>query len=58
MVSRPRILGALERSVTTRYRLCKSLGLNMGNAYAYLAGDDSKVSHETARRMFERASAQ
>lgn len=34
-----------------RYRMCKDLGLNPGNVYAYLAGDDAKVSKETARRM-------
>lgn len=48
---RPKILAALERAGVTRYRLCKDLHLNMGNAYAYLAGDETKVSHATAARM-------
>jgi predicted transcriptional regulator len=48
---RPRIVEALARRGITRYRLCKDLGLNPGNVYAYLAGDDTKVSKETARRI-------
>ena len=55
---RPRIAGALEKAGVTRYRLCKDLGLNAGNVYAYLAGDNAKVSAETARRMLDYASAQ
>lgn len=43
-------LDALSRAGTTRYRLCKELGLNEGNVYAWLAGGPSKVSRETARR--------
>ena len=48
---RPRIVSALSRRGITRYRLCKDLGLNLGNVYAYLAGDDSKVSKEAAQRI-------
>ncbi len=52
---RPRIVDALAEKGLTRYRLCKDLGLNPGNVYAYLAGDDAKVSKETARRMLSYA---
>ena len=52
---RPRIAKALAEKGITRYRLCKDLGLNLGNVYAYLAGDDAKVSRETARRMLSYA---
>ncbi|MGI6032758.1 MAG: hypothetical protein ACOX69_05015 [Coriobacteriales bacterium] len=55
---RPKILDSLERAGATRYRLCSELGLNRGNVYAYLAGDDSKVSHETAKRMLAWAQEQ
>lgn len=48
---RSRIIDALAKKNLTRYRLCKDLGLNFGNVYAYLSGDDAKVSKETARRM-------
>ncbi len=50
---RPRILGLLDKAGMTRYALCRALGLNMGNVYAYLAGDDTKVSRTTAHRMLE-----
>lgn len=52
---RPRIAEALARRGITRYRLCKDLGLNPGNVYAYLAGDDAKVSKETARQILRYA---
>ena len=52
---RKRTLGALGESGVTRYGLCRDLNLNKGNVYAYLAGDDSKVSRETARRIMEYA---
>lgn len=55
---RGRISAALGEAGVTRYRLCKDLGLNPGNVYAYLAGDDSKVSNETARRMLDYANSQ
>ena len=52
---RKRTLGALRESGGTRYGLCRDLNLNKGNVYAYLAGDDSKVSRKTARRIMEYA---
>ena len=55
---RGKIASALGESGMTRYRLCKDLGLNPGNVYAYLAGDDSKVSNATARRMLDYANSQ
>ena len=54
---RDKTLAALKKSGMTRYRLCEDLGLNKGNVYAYLAGDTSKVSRETARRIMEYALA-
>ena len=57
---RKRTLDALRESGVTRYGLCRDLRLNKGNVYAYLSGDDSKVSRETARRIMayaEKASA-
>ncbi|MDM8300285.1 hypothetical protein [Collinsella tanakaei] len=45
---------AMERKGITCYRVCKDLGLNKGNVYAYLhGGDDAKVSRETARKIYE-----
>lgn len=52
---RKRTLEALKESGVTRYGICRALHLNKGNVYAYLAGDDSKVSRETARRIMEYA---
>ena len=52
---RPKIADALARKGLTRYKLCKDLGLNPGNVYAYLAGDDAKVSRKTAQRMLSYA---
>lgn len=48
---REKIMRALKQKGMKRYQLCRDLGLNFGNVYAYLAGDDSKVSNVTARRM-------
>ncbi len=48
-------VAALENAGKTRYRLCKDLGLNEGNVYAWLAGDPSKVSRTTARRAWRYA---
>ena len=53
---REKTLAALEQSDTSCYSLCKQLGLNKGNVYAYLhGGDNSKVSRETARSIMEYA---
>lgn len=54
---RSRITEALATGGITRYRLCKDLNLNAGNVYAYLAGDDTKVSNATARRMLDYATS-
>lgn len=55
---REKTLVALEQSNVTCYHLCKQLGLNKGNVYAYLhGGDNSKVSRETARAIMEYALA-
>ncbi len=44
----------MGQSGLTVYKLCKALGLNKGNVYAYLnKGDTSKVSRATARRIME-----
>ena len=56
---REKTLAALERAGMTCYRLCKELGLNKGNVYAYLhRGDDSKVSRDTARAIMAYAQKQ
>lgn len=55
---RNKILAELEKSGRSIYQLCKDLGLNKGNVYAYLnKGDSSKVSKKTAYRMLEYAQA-
>ncbi len=42
----------MEEKDLTTYRLCKDLGLNKGNIYAFLhKGDASKISRRTARRI-------
>lgn len=48
-------IAALARAGRSRYRLCRDLGLNEGNVYAWLAGDPSKVSRDTARRAWHYA---
>lgn len=50
---RKRTLAALGRSGMTRYAISRDLGVNKGNLYAWLAGDDSKVGMATARRVME-----
>lgn len=50
-----RTLDALARAGRTRYSLCRDLGLNEGNVYAWLAGDPAKVSRATARRAWRYA---
>lgn len=52
-ILRERISSVLKRGEVTRYKICKDLGLNVGNVYAYLAGDDTKVSNSTARKIYE-----
>lgn len=53
---RPKTLEAMANSNITAYRLCKDLGLNLGNVYAYLSkGDVTKVSKRTARKLLERS---
>ena len=54
---RARTLDALEKTGMTRYALAKGLNLNLGNVYAYLAGDDAKVSADTARRLADYAAS-
>lgn len=51
------VLQLLKVAGVTRYQLCKDLGLNEGNIYAWLAGDPTKVSRATARRIWEYAEA-
>lgn len=54
---RRQTLQAMEGRDVTVYRLCKDLGLNKGNIYAFLGkGDDTKVSRHTAQRILEYAS--
>ena len=49
-----KILDALNKSSTSIYSVCKQLGLNKGNIYAYLnSADVSKVSRDTARRILQ-----
>lgn len=53
---RKKTLDALQASNVSIYRLCKDLGLNLGNVYAYLSkGDVTKVSRDTARTIMEHA---
>ncbi len=53
---REKTLQAMKGRDVTVYRLCKDLGLNKGNIYAFLGkGDDTKVSQGTARRILEYA---
>lgn len=55
---REKTLDALSRTHRTVYSLCKQLNLNRGNVYAYLnAGDVTKVSRDTARRLLDAAAA-
>ena len=43
----------LERIGKTRYSLCKELNFNCGNFYAFLDGDNTKISYEKARKAYE-----
>ena len=54
LLMREKTLTAMEAASITTYRLCKNLGLNLGNVYAYLGkGDSTKVSRATARRIMD-----
>lgn len=50
---RVQIIEELAKSKVTRYRLCKDLGINIGNTYAFLKGDLSKSSEANALRMLD-----
>ena len=56
-IMREKMLTALHETGTTPYAMVRDLGLNKGNAYAYLRGDCTKVSRESARRMYDYAIA-
>lgn len=45
---RPKVESSLKRSGISKYKACKDLGINPGNFYAYMKGDDSKISEEIA----------
>lgn len=55
MLMAEKTVAALADAGRSRYRLCRDLGLNEGNVYAWLAGDPSKVSRATARRAWRYA---
>lgn len=55
-IMREKVLDAIDAGGMTVYSICKALGLNKGNVYAYLNGGDvSKVSRSTARRIYDYA---
>lgn len=57
-IMREKTQAALAQASTTPYAICRQLGLNKGNFYAYLNGGDvTKVSRATARRIMEAALA-
>ena len=45
---RPKVESSLKKSGISKYKACKDLGINPGNFYAYMNGDDSKISEEIA----------
>lgn len=45
---RPKINDSLKKAGMSKYKVCKELGINTGNFYAYMNGDDSKISSEIA----------
>lgn len=54
LLMRDKTLEAMAATQHSIYGVCKELGLNQGNVYAYLnKGDASKVSRATARRIME-----
>lgn len=46
------ILALLKEKGMTRAEACRLLGLNKGNFYAFLKGDASKLSRETAMKAY------
>lgn len=49
---RMRTLEELAKTQTTVYALCKRLGLNLGNVYAFLnKGENDKLSRENALKL-------
>ncbi len=45
---RPKVKSALKNSGISKYEACKKLNINKGNFYAYMNGDNSKISKEIA----------
>ena len=45
---RPKVKESLKKSGMSKYKVCKELDINPGNFYAYMNGDDSKISSEIA----------
>ena len=45
---RPKVESSLKKSGISKYKACKDLGINPGNFYAYMNGDNSKISEEIA----------
>lgn len=45
---RPKVEASLKKSGISKYKACKDLGINPGNFYAYMNGDDTKISKEIA----------
>ena len=43
----------LPHSGKTRYEICTDLGINLGNFYAYLKGDNTKLTYEKAKMAYE-----
>lgn len=50
---RPKVEYSLKKSGISRYKACKDLGINPGNFYAYLKGDNSKISEEIAYAVID-----
>lgn len=45
---RPKVANSLKQSGKSKYKACKDLGINAGNFYAYMNGDNTKISKEIA----------
>lgn len=50
---RPKVESSLKRSGISKYKACKDLGINPGNFYAYMNGDNSKISEEIAYAVID-----